>query len=122
MSFTDDEIAEHTLTIEINFWSKCRPPFEMRDKIRESQRFTGYALDSFYVRPRWQNPGETIDSPVARIHCIKSRKLWQVYWMRADLRMAPLRSPSGHSERRRSFASHRRGRNPLFLWLMHRRS
>ena len=66
MPFTDNEIAEHTLTIEKHFWSKRRPPVEMRDKIREGQRFTGYTLDLFYVRPRWQHPGETIDSPVAR--------------------------------------------------------
>lgn len=86
MPFTDDEIAEHTLTIEKHFWSKRRPPVEMRDKICEGQRFTGYTLDLFYVRPRWQRPGETIDSPVARIRYIKSRELWQLYWMRADLK------------------------------------
>jgi hypothetical protein len=86
MPFTDNEIAEHTLTIEKHFWSKRRPPVEMRDQIREVQRFTGYTLDLFYVRPRWQHPGETLDSPVARVRYIKSRKLWQLYWMRADLK------------------------------------
>lgn len=58
----------------------------MRDKIREGQWFPGYTLDLFYVRARWQHPGETIDSPVARIRYIKSRKIWQLYWMRADLK------------------------------------
>jgi len=86
MPFTDDEIAEHTLTIEKYFWSKRRPSVEIRDQIREGQRFTGYTLDLFYVRPRWRHPGETIDSPITRIRYVRSRRRWQLYWMRADLK------------------------------------
>ena len=86
MAFTESESAEHTMTIEKHFWSKRRPPLELRDKIREGQRFTDQTLDLFYVRPHWQHPGETIDSPVARIRYVRSRKLWQLYWMRADLK------------------------------------
>jgi hypothetical protein len=86
MAFTDSEIAEHTLTIEKHFWAKRRPPVEMRDQIREGQRFTDQNVDLFYVRPRFMHPEETIDSPIARMRYIRSRRRWQLYWMRADLK------------------------------------
>lgn len=84
MAFTESEIAEHTLTVEKHFWSKRRPPLELRDKIREGQRFTDQTLDLFFVRPRFRRPEETVECPITRIRYVKSRHRWQIYWMRGD--------------------------------------
>jgi hypothetical protein len=84
MAFSESEVAEYTQTIEKYFWSKRRPPLELRDKIRERQRFTDQTIDLFFVRPQWRRPEETVDSPIARIRYVRSRKMWQLYWIRGD--------------------------------------
>lgn len=84
MAFTESEIADYTQILEKHFWSKRRPPLELRDKIREGQRFTDQTIDLFFVRPHWRRPEETVDSPIARIRYVRSRKMWQLYWIRGD--------------------------------------
>ncbi|MBJ7327795.1 MAG: DUF3024 domain-containing protein [Chthoniobacterales bacterium] len=84
MAFTDSEIAEHTLTIEKHFWSKRRPPRELRDKIRERPRFPDQSLDLFFIRPHWRRSEETIESPITRIRYVRSRQRWRIYWTRGD--------------------------------------
>ena len=55
-----------------------------RDQIREGQRFTGQTLDLFFIPPHSRRPEETVESPIARIRYVRSRQIWQLYWMRSD--------------------------------------
>jgi len=84
MAFTDDQIAEFTGMIEDYFWSRRRPPLNLRDKIREGQRITDNAVELFFVRPLWNDPERQVEEPIAKARYVKSRDVWKIYWMRAD--------------------------------------
>lgn len=84
MPFTDIESAEHLKVIEDTFWSRRRPPLHLRDRVREGQRFTGQAIELFIVRPAFNRPGEHTEEPVAKVQYVRSRRVWRIFWMRAD--------------------------------------
>jgi hypothetical protein len=86
MAFTDSEIAEHTALIEQLLWSRRRPPLHLRDQMREGQRFTGHAIEFFFVRPRFDAPREMIEESIAKVQFVRSRGVWRLYCKRADLK------------------------------------
>ena len=40
----------------------------------------------FTVRPRWNNPSETVEGMVVMVTYVKSKKIWKIYWQRSDLK------------------------------------
>ena len=86
MAFTETEIAEHIATLEEQFWSHRRPPLHLREKIREGQRSDGTSIELFFVRPAFHRPGEHIEESIAKVRLIRSRKVWHLFWKRADLK------------------------------------
>jgi hypothetical protein len=84
MAFTDFEIAEHTLTLEKNFWAFRRPPLHLREKIREGQRFIDQSIELYFVRPAYQRPGEFIEDSIAKVTYVRNKDVWMLYWKRAD--------------------------------------
>lgn len=86
MPFSDSEIAEHVELIERIFWTQRRPPLHLRDKIREGQRIQKNEVELFFVRPAWHEASEQTEEPIAKARYVRSRKIWKVYWMRADLK------------------------------------
>jgi hypothetical protein len=84
MAFTEFEIAEHIETIETVLWSRRRPPLSLRDQMREGQRFTGQAIELFYVRPGFNRPEVTVEEAIAKVQWVRTRAVWQLYWKRAD--------------------------------------
>jgi len=65
---------------------KHRPPAHIRNELDLSFRVEGQSVEIFEIRPLWQNPDEKVESKVAKATYIKSRNIWKVYWMRADLK------------------------------------
>jgi hypothetical protein len=86
MPFTESEIAEHTALIEELFWSRRRPPLHLREKIREGQRLEGLNIELFFARPSIFRPEQIIEEDIARIQWMRTRKIWKLYWKRADLK------------------------------------
>ena len=86
MSFTDKEITEYTEAIERIIWSKRRPPLHLRDKVREGQRIEGNTVELFLCRPHFMDTNRWIEESIAKVKYVKSRKVWKVYWKRADLK------------------------------------
>lgn len=84
MAFTDDEIAEHTTQIEQGLWSRRRPPLHLRDMLREGQRFTGHAIEFFFVRPAYSRPDQRVEESLAKVRFVRSRGVWRLFWKRAD--------------------------------------
>jgi hypothetical protein len=84
MAFTDLEIAEHTALIEKLFWSKRRPPLHLRAQIREGQRFDGHSIEFFFVRPRFDDPSQTIEESIAQLTFVRASGVWRLFWKRAD--------------------------------------
>jgi hypothetical protein len=84
MAFTELEIAELMIMLEDSFWSQCRPPAHLSDKIREGQRITGHSIELFFLRPAFHRPGEWIEDAIAKVQYVRSRGVWRIFWKRAD--------------------------------------
>jgi hypothetical protein len=84
MAFTENEIAEYATIIEEHFWAHRRPPLHLRDQIREGQRFADQSIELFFVRPVFRLPDQWVEDPIAKIKFIRNRKVWQLFWKRAD--------------------------------------
>jgi hypothetical protein len=86
MAFNDNEIARYAGLIEELIWAKRRPSLHLRGKVREGQRIKGYEIELFLVRPHFRDPTHWIETPIAKTRYVKSRKVWRVFWQRADLK------------------------------------
>jgi len=65
---------------------KNRPPEKVRDQVDLSFRISDQSVEIFEIRPVWNNPAEKIELPIAKSTYVKSRKIWKVFWQRADLK------------------------------------
>jgi hypothetical protein len=68
------------------FIEKRRPPAYDRDKLDFGFRIENQSVELFEIRPTWNDPGQKIESPFAKASYVKSRKIWKIYWQRADLK------------------------------------
>ena len=65
---------------------KHRPPPHLRSEVDLSFRLKGQSVEIFEIRSLWSNPNEKIEEAVAKATYVKSRKIWKVFWQRADLK------------------------------------
>ena len=68
------------------FVEKMRPPPDIRNKLDIGFRISGQSFEIYEIRPQWNNPEKKIEGPIAKATYIKSKKIWQLFWMRADLK------------------------------------
>jgi hypothetical protein len=68
------------------FMEKRRPPPHIRPELNLGYRLSGQSIEIFEIRPMWNNPKEKMEHPVAKATYVKTRAVWKVYWMRADLK------------------------------------
>ena len=78
----------HLEIIEImeNYVDRNRPPLEIRNKVDLSYRIQGHSVVVFLLRPICNNPSEMGEYEAAKATYVKSKGLWNVYWLRADLK------------------------------------
>ncbi|MFA7523288.1 MAG: DUF3024 domain-containing protein [Halothiobacillaceae bacterium] len=67
-----------------DFVESRRPPVELRAQLDLAFRLEGQVVDLFEKRRSLH--GHDVETPVARLRYVKSRKVWKLYWMRADLK------------------------------------
>ena len=63
-----------------------RPPAHMRKEIDLSFRVKDQSVEIFEIRPLWNDPEKIIEGAIAKATYVKSKKLWKLYWQRADLK------------------------------------
>lgn len=88
MSFTELEtkrIEKETRT----FVEKRRPPPHVRPQLDIASRITRQSILIFEIRPMWRDPAKKQEIEVAKATYVKSRDVWRVYWLRADLKWHP---------------------------------
>lgn len=68
------------------FIERCRPPAHIRPELDLGFRVSGQSVEIFEVRPVWKEPSKKMEHAVAKATYVKSRGVWKVYWMRADLK------------------------------------
>jgi hypothetical protein len=69
-----------------NFIEAKRPAPHIRDKLDIGFRISDQSFEIYEIRPRWNDPTKTIEGPVAKATYVKSKKIWKLFWMRADLK------------------------------------
>ena len=74
---------EHVVS---RFIDKRRPPLQVRDELDLGYRISGQSVEIFEIRPWWKDKNEKIEEAVARATYVKGRRVWKVYWQRADLK------------------------------------
>lgn len=68
------------------FVENRRPEPHIREQLDLGYRITRQSFEIFEIRPRWDNPSEKLEGSIAKVTYVKSRKVWKLYWMRADLK------------------------------------
>ena len=63
-----------------------RPPAHIRPKLDIGVRVSGQSVEVFEVRPRWDQPQEKMEMPIAKATYVKAKEIWKVFWMRQDLK------------------------------------
>ena len=63
-----------------------RPPVHIRNDLDLAFCIKGQSVEIFEIRPAWRGPGVKMESSVAKATYVKTRNVWKIYWMRADLK------------------------------------
>ena len=66
------------------FIEKRRPSPEIRDELDLPYTFENDILEIFQIRSLWNDSSKKITIPVAKSKYIKSRKIWKIFWQRAN--------------------------------------
>jgi len=67
-----------------SFIAGKRPDPGIREKLDFGFRIDNQSFEIFEIRPQWDDPKHKIELPVAKATWVKSKKIWKLYWMRAD--------------------------------------
>jgi hypothetical protein len=69
-----------------NFLEKVRPEEKIRDKLDIGYKIENQTIIIHEIRPKWNNPKETIEPEIAKTTLIKSKNHWKVFWLRGNLK------------------------------------
>jgi hypothetical protein len=76
------DISEATIK---NFVESIRPEnIQMREQVDIGYSYDGKIAILFEIRPAWDDPKEKQQNEFAKIRYYKSKKEWNLYWMRAS--------------------------------------
>jgi hypothetical protein len=92
MAFSQIELKRIEQTVG-EFCRKRSPPHLSRE-LRLEYAVKGHDVVIYERRPRWNNPREWMESPVAKLKFVRSANKWRLYWMRADLKWHEYPGPS----------------------------
>jgi hypothetical protein len=62
-----------------------RPEPEIRHKLDLGWRLVNQDVFIFEIRPQWNKPKIIREHNIAKAHYVKTKDIWQVYWMRGNL-------------------------------------
>jgi hypothetical protein len=85
MALNNDQVKEIEKSMS-DFLELRRPPVEIRDQLDLDYRIEGLSVYIFEIRSQYDNPAIKFESPVAKTTFVKSRNLWKIFWMRANLK------------------------------------
>ncbi|MEP7142984.1 MAG: DUF3024 domain-containing protein [Ferruginibacter sp.] len=82
----------HTLEIiEVleNFIERIRPPENIRHQLDLAYKIENQSVVIYELRPVWNKPKEIQECNIAKATFLKSKNLWKIFWLRADLKWHP---------------------------------
>ncbi|MDR8389528.1 DUF3024 domain-containing protein [Aliifodinibius sp. S!AR15-10] len=84
MAFTEEEQKQWEPMVA-SFIVEERPPEEIRPKLDIGYTINNQSIIIYTLRPRWNQPEEKVEIPAAKITWVRRRRIWKVYWQRADM-------------------------------------
>ena len=85
MAFSEFERARSEKALA-RFLERRRPPPSIRAKLDIAFRVQGQSIEIFTVRPHWQDNNRIVETSVAKATYNRKKKIWKVFWQRADLK------------------------------------
>lgn len=85
MAFNDIE-RKRTEKLVGAFVERRRPPPHIRPKLDLGFRVKGQSVEIFEIRPVWRAPEQKMEHAVARATFVRTKRVWKVFWQRADLK------------------------------------
>ena len=68
------------------FLKRRRPPPSIRPQLDIGYRVKGQSVEIFEIRPSFRRPSERTEMSVAKATFVRTRGVWKIFWMRADLK------------------------------------
>lgn len=85
MAFNEIEVARYKKEVRAYVESK-RPAVHIRKELDIGFRVQGQSIEIFEIRPRWDDPTEILEHPVAKATYVNTQGTWKVFWQRSDLK------------------------------------
>ncbi len=85
MALSEFEIKKCEKAMNL-FMEKNRPPSHIRKDLDLGYRIKDQSVEIFEIRPQWNDPAEIVEHPAAKATYVKTKKIWKIYWQRADLK------------------------------------
>jgi len=85
MAFSDVDQLINESVLDC-FIEEKRPPEHLRDKLDLHYKIEGQSVIFYERRPHWKIEGLFTESNIAKATYVRTKNLWKVYWMRADLK------------------------------------
>ena len=85
MAISEFEIKRSERELK-KFLEKRRSPVHIRNEVDIGYRNDGQSITIFEIRPNWRDLKSIFELPVAKTIYVKSKKVWKVFWQRADLK------------------------------------
>lgn len=85
MVFTEFERAKSEKVVA-RFIERRRPPPHIRAKRDIAFRVQGQSIEIFEISPHREDKRRILEQPVAKATYNRKRKIWKVFWQRADLK------------------------------------
>jgi len=85
MSF--NELDQKRIEKEMNgYIEKNRPPVEIRNEIDISYKIEKFSIIIFEIRPKWNEPDEKIEVPIAKATYVQAGNIWKIFWQKSDMK------------------------------------
>jgi hypothetical protein len=85
MSFNEKELKKIDKEIKA-FIKKNTVPGEIRSKAEINFKIVKNNIFIFEIRPKWDNPAEKIEEPVARATYVKTKDSWIIFRQKCDMK------------------------------------
>ena len=85
MAFNEFELKKFEKAIK-GFLDRKRPPPHIRKQLDLCYRLKGQSVEIFEIRPRWDDPNQLTENPIAKATYVRRQGIWKIYWQRADLK------------------------------------
>lgn len=82
-----DEFTQQRIKLLMaDFMKEHRPAVEIRSELDFGFRIEKQSVIIFTIRPHFLEPTKKIESSVAKTTFVRTQKIWDIYWQRANLK------------------------------------